>query len=325
MIDLSVIIPVFNAELYIKQAINSVIAQLGINIEIIIVNDGSTDNSLEVIQSIPFDQIHIINTPNNGAAAARNIGLINASGKYIMFLDADDYLDDHSICASVLNIIIENNLDIVIFSYKYKNEESGKITKTKKYSNTTISQNGSAYLSWYLIKDGIFPASSCYRIIKKDFLVTNKIFFKEGFYSEDIEWCTNILSLKPKAHVINQDAYVYRKAHSTSVTSIYNEKKCNDFISIIISCCNIIEKITDKKLQYTLYSAIAYEYCILMGYTYLIKNKELSKQTHNLKWLLNYTLFPNVKYIYISLKLFGFSITSLLLSKYITLYANSKI
>ena len=88
---LSVIIPLYNAEIYIKEALDSLLAQKGIDIEIIVVDDESQDNSAEIVKKYP---VHYYKKTNGGASSARNYGLKHASGKYIMFLDADDYLKD---------------------------------------------------------------------------------------------------------------------------------------------------------------------------------------------------------------------------------------
>lgn len=90
MISFSIIIPLYNKEISIEKTLRSVLAQSYSNFEIIIVNDGSTDNSLSVAESIKDDRIKIFTTPNKGVSSARNTGIARASNKYIVFLDADD-------------------------------------------------------------------------------------------------------------------------------------------------------------------------------------------------------------------------------------------
>ncbi|MCT4589624.1 MAG: glycosyltransferase [Carboxylicivirga sp.] len=100
----SVIIPLFNAAPYISDCLESVINQTYVNIEIIVVDDGSTDCSLEVVKSIGDERIHIIKTENKGAPAARNIGFQNSNGSLIQFLDADDLISTHKIGRQVNEI-----------------------------------------------------------------------------------------------------------------------------------------------------------------------------------------------------------------------------
>ena len=95
MVTLSVIVPVYNTEKYLRECLDSIINQTFRDIEIICVNDGSTDKSLEILKeyALKDNRIKVITQGNKGQSVARNIGLNNASGKYITFIDSDDYLD----------------------------------------------------------------------------------------------------------------------------------------------------------------------------------------------------------------------------------------
>ena len=90
--DISVIVPVYNSEKYIEEAVDSILQQEGVRIEIILINDGSTDRSVEILDryAAGYDGVHVIHQENMGLSAARNIGLDAASGRYIAYLDSDD-------------------------------------------------------------------------------------------------------------------------------------------------------------------------------------------------------------------------------------------
>ena len=111
----SIIIPVFNSEKYIENCIKSILGQDYKNVEIIIINDGSTDNSVKIIKQINSDKIKLINQKNNGPSSARNNGIKNASGEWIMFLDSDDMLADNAISNLIEKSI---NTDHVISGWK---------------------------------------------------------------------------------------------------------------------------------------------------------------------------------------------------------------
>ena len=240
-----------------------------------------------------------------------------------MSLGAHDYLEDCTICKTAINILKNQNIDIFIFSYKYKDDITGKIRETKAYSQEVLQKNGSSELFVSLIKDGIFPASPCYRVIKKDFLQKHNIKFKEGFYSEDIEWSINIFAHEPTTFVVNNNSYIYRKAVKSSVTASYSEKKCSDFIKMIMDSVEIAKLVSNTNLQYALFSAIAYEYSILLGYIYNINQPNLHKQAQTISWLLQYTLFPKINYIKYCFNILGYKLTSFLLSKYIKFLSRS--
>ena len=114
----SIIIPAYNAEKYIEQCIDSIISQTYKNIEVIIVNDGSTDNTLAICEKYAKEdkRIKIVKKKNEGVSKARNDGIKIATGKYIMFIDSDDYIDDDYIEIMHKNIV-EKKADLVVSNY----------------------------------------------------------------------------------------------------------------------------------------------------------------------------------------------------------------
>jgi glycosyltransferase involved in cell wall biosynthesis len=105
---ISIIVPAYNAEAYISDAINSALNQTFSDIEVIVVNDGSTDNTLEIIRNIDDSRIHLVEADHQGASAARNIGLKEATGEYIQFLDSDDILSPDKI-ETQLKVLLHTN------------------------------------------------------------------------------------------------------------------------------------------------------------------------------------------------------------------------
>ena len=142
-IDLSIIIPIYNCEKYLSKCIDSILDnKTKYNYEIICVNDGSTDKSLSIIEAYNNDKIKIFNKSNGGAAAARNTGLDNASGKYVAFIDSDDYVSNNFI-DKLLDIAYNNKSDIVKCGfYKVYNKKlekhNGIIINTKEGLNEEI-------------------------------------------------------------------------------------------------------------------------------------------------------------------------------------------
>jgi glycosyltransferase involved in cell wall biosynthesis len=129
----SVIIPLYNAEKYISETINSVINQSYNNWEIIIVNDGSTDNSLCIAQSFESEKVKIISVNNGGASRARNIGLDNSKGEFIQYLDSDDLLSTDKI-ENQVRLLVNDNADLVFCkSFIFNNSED-----ISNYKNSDI-------------------------------------------------------------------------------------------------------------------------------------------------------------------------------------------
>lgn len=161
-IGISVIVPVFNVEKYISRCLNSILNQTFKNFEIIIVNDGSTDNSLNKIQNFKDSRIKVINQTNKGVSAARNLGLAVASGEYITFIDADD-----SVSLNYFEVMMTNakkyNADIVSIRDCIVDENEKYHYKKRKFKlykdnvlNALYSFDDTNFLCCKLIKKSIF-------------------------------------------------------------------------------------------------------------------------------------------------------------------------
>lgn len=323
MKKLSVIIPLYNSELFINQAIDSIICQKRLDIEIIIVNDGSTDNSVQKLKKYD-DKIRIINIKNSGASVARNIGLKAASAKYVMFLDADDFLNDITVCHDTIKAMEDLKVPMGMFSYKYYDNIKGNYINVSPFPEWLLTETNSEKLICELVKNGVFFSSPCFKIIDREFLLNNNIFFLEGTTAEDIEWYTNLLRNLKSFCVINNNSYIYRINVASSVTASFSEEKCKNHARII--------SVTSKKLMLdinsikkkSLLSALAYQYCILLSNSFVYKkNKQLIKEIEELSWLLNYHDYPRIKYIHLIYKIFGGYFTSFILYQYKMHFAKS--
>lgn len=140
MSKVSIIIPVYNAELYLEKCINSAINQTYKDIEIICINDGSTDKSLEILNNFCDDRIKITDIKNHGVGYARNLAISQATGDFIIFLDSDDYIEK-TCCEDLVKNQEENNTDLV-FCGHYTKTPDGKLCSqwipTITYSKTPI-------------------------------------------------------------------------------------------------------------------------------------------------------------------------------------------
>lgn len=317
MVTLSVIIPMYNASKYIDDAIKSILSQQNITLELIIIDDGSTDNSVKQLKKYNNNIIKIYSKENGGAASARNFGLKKATGKYIMFLDSDDYISNKNICCECINIMESQSLDILIFSFKYYNQISNKYTIPYNYSQFATTTSNKTDLFIELISHGIFPASPCFRIIRRNYLIENNITFREGYIAEDIDWFIKTIINTSKIKVINDHSYIYRKAVYASVTNQTTLLKCNDLFTAIKESISLINNCDNLQLKKSLYSAIAYEYCILISNIYSINKLDiLQDELKTFDYLLKYKLFPKIKYINLLYNILGLRSTAKLLNIY---------
>ncbi len=322
--ELSVIIPVFNGEKYINQAIDSVLKQDGVKTEIIIVNDGSTDNTLSRLNQYK-DDISIYTIVHSGASAARNYGLKKATSKYIMFLDADDFLLDNRICQECIERIKKENLEMVLFSFQYLNNLNGKFNDAQIYNEELEGITDASKFFHLMIKTGVFPASPCFKVIKRELLISHDLFFKGEMIAEDVEWFVRVMIATKHLGLINKPAYIYRKFVPGSVTFSMNIEKCKQFYLMIKEALKSIDTTEDLCKQQALYGSMAYEYCILIGNTFNVQGgKSLGNELKSLSYILKYDLFPRITYAKWLYRILGYKMTSCLFGLYIRHLSKSK-
>ena len=187
----SVIIPVYNVESYLKECIESVICQTFSNLQIVLVDDGSTDNSGAICDeyALKDTRISVIHKENQGLGAARNTGMQIATGKYIIFLDSDDYWDVNTI-EQLVNVAEKDKLEVVVFSAEpfldgMTGDYSGR-SYTHSVQNNVV-KNGRDSLS-VAINNSEYYEQACLRLYLLDYIRNYKLKFEEGVLHEDISF-----------------------------------------------------------------------------------------------------------------------------------------
>ena len=211
--DISIIIPVYNSEKYIDECVVSIMKQdYDFNkIEVIFINDGSSDNSLDVCRKYEvYDNVKIIDQENSGVSVARNRGIESATGKYIMFLDSDDMIEEDTV-SGILEIFEPNYDEIDLVSYKLKELKNNKISNKLHYRNNYLQKTG-----LYDLDEFIYCSITTINyVIKND--ATRKFKF-DGSYQEDQKFATDIVMEKRKLGYTDKGCYIYRR-HDSSVTN----------------------------------------------------------------------------------------------------------
>ena len=217
---ISIIIPVYNVEKYVARCIDSVLAQTYKNIEIIIVNDGSTDQSGEICKdySNRDKRIKLINKTNGGLSDARNAALNCFNGEYVTFVDSDDYIAIDYI-EYLYNLIISNNTNIAI-SQPYKVCSENKKINNKK-EEIKIVDSEEAIESFLYQK--LFTATAHCKLYSREIFA--KIRYPFGYYYEDAAVIVHILSLCPRVVISNQMKYYYVQRQDSIMSGTFNPKK----------------------------------------------------------------------------------------------------
>lgn len=250
----SIVIPVYNVELYLREALDSVINQTLKEIEIIVVNDGSTDNSLEIIKEYEKkdNRIKIINQENQGLSGARNSGLKIAKGEYIYFMDSDDYidLDTLELCYKKSK---DESLDFIFFDALPFSNDDIKIDinyyDRKDLDNRVLS--GANYLKILLKKQKYrSPVWLCFINLK--FLNEIKIKFYPKILHED-ELFTPLLFLKAmRVSYINRKFFNRRMRINSIMTSVKSEKNIIGYLTVAKELNKFMKNEKNKKKVYLL-------------------------------------------------------------------------
>ena len=224
---ISIIIPIYNVESYLSQCLESVIHQTYKNLEIILVDDESTDASLEISRKYASldDRIHMIEIHHAGLSAARNAGLDYANGEFVMFIDSDDYVDERY-CEKALSSAIDKNVDIVSFGYH-------TFTDVNQGYNSHVTRNPRLISK----EEGIYELITCEDVIFS--YAWNKIFKKELFHSirfpegrtfEDVAIMHLIFNESRTGIYVSDDVlYNYRRNRYGCITSrLYSPRSLHD-------------------------------------------------------------------------------------------------
>lgn len=215
MVKISIIIPIYNDAELIDRAIGSVVKQTLKDIEVVCINDGSTDNSLEVLNSLKekYGFIKVLSQENQGSGKARNYGIDESEGEYIAFLDADDYYIDEDALESLYLVAREHDADMVSGNMKLVDGEGNYSPfKDIDYYGEDAKINPEEYgIPWGFYKS----------IYKREFLKNNNIYFPDLIRGQDPVFLAEILSKLDCVYTVNTDVYAYYY--------IDGANKCNTF------------------------------------------------------------------------------------------------
>ena len=206
----SVVIPVYNVKPYLERCVKSVLRQTHKDLEIIIVDDGSTDGSNELCDELAVsdERIIVIHQENQGLSAARNVGICRAKGDYLLFLDSDDeWIIDEGL--ERLIKATSSSTDLVIFK-NVDYWEKGRKTFTEDYDTEKLHQLPDAQAVFaHLIRTQRFCMSACFVLIRRTLLIENGVFFPLGYISEDLFWSMHLWQVARTVKVTNLDFYGY--------------------------------------------------------------------------------------------------------------------
>lgn len=310
-IRVSVVIPAFGVENYLSECVDSVLNQSFRNIEVIIVDDGSTDISPEICDSYSVfdDRIIVIHKENGGLSSARNAGLKVLTGDYFAFLDSDDYWNDSEFLNNIFNESGYENADLILFGYSNDISLVENYKRNIKLEKELSKKDKTECIQKLILHDKI-QSSACNKFVSMHFQPVDKFYFIEGIYSEDIDWTARLLICVRSLYYFDDYVYYYR-ANDTSITNSKKEKNIIDLITQIRRIVSLSETIKNENYYEWFMNYCSYQYITLLNCMLEVsdKNYDITKYRHQAeqyKFLLKYHVNKKVKLVYIFDRLLGF-------------------
>lgn len=222
---LTVVIPVYNVERYLKRCIESVLAQEWKDYEIILVDDGSTDHSPQICDDYvkAYDFISVIHKENGGLSEARNTGISHVKGEYVYFPDSDDWIEPDAFMA-LAEVLESQKFDIISFNREFvKGEEDAIVSEPEV---TQVFEGKDAFVQ--CLKHSYITGFANDKIYRKSLFIDNNILFPKGKYYEDLGTNYKLFLSAKKVYATNQKYYHYLIDNPDSITQSWNEKKFSD-------------------------------------------------------------------------------------------------
>lgn len=283
---ISIIVPVYNVEKEIDRCVDSLINQTYENIEVLLIDDGSTDKSSCICDEYAMldDRIRVIHKENGGLSDARNCGLDNTNGDFVMFVDSDDFLETDA-CLRLYECIVNTDTDMCVGVIREIRKDSvnyqrrSHIKPNVRYSSKEFMVRSIKSYEWY--------APAVLNLYKTAVFNDNNIRFKKGRLYEDIEilpriyLCTNTISY------VDFPFYNYVIRENSITTSIKNEKHRSSYLQNLQSWKQLFDSVDDKELQSILYGALVKQY-VYAKRNFRIKGWKVDKL--DIKFALKYAL-----------------------------------
>lgn len=262
----SIIIPVYNIDNYIGKMIDTILMQSFTDYEVIIVNDGSKDDSEKIIKNkiINKNNFRLITQDNAGPGAARNTGIRAARGEYILFWDGDDFITDKDALKRLDIISNELKFDILLYPIQHSTFQGDNIIASNvAYEKIMHGINKYNQVMNTMFCNGMMLSSPFEMLFTRRFIIDNKLYFAEGVFSEDIEWIVRIMDLAPQFAFSDYQFYCYRWNRPGSTCNSNQDVGKISAIIDFIKCHYKRLRSRDNETAFLTMNYLAYHWCVV--------------------------------------------------------------
>lgn len=321
---ISLIIPAYNVEKYIVDCINSILSQDFQDFEILLINDGSTDSTGTICETIKLNNSNIryFSKENEGPSETRNFGIRRATGEYLYFLDSDDLLEKGALKAIDKGLKYWNEPDVLITNYIRFDDVTGDEIKCASIPNSLFSDKNTKnkipeqYAKCYIY--GNMDVMPPLFIVKREYIIKNSLYFKKGIQHEDELWSSQIFLSADRVGFLKTSCYKYRDNRKGSLSEKITKKSLLDGLLAIDELCKI-GKNSPASISKMYFSRAA---CMLNGFMTVdipdaSKKEIIQGVTKRAKVLLK-SVQKKYWILYVLIKLFGFDLVSKIEKRFIT-------
>lgn len=309
MIRFSVVIPVYKVEPYLDECVSSVVMQRFRDLEVILVDDGSPDNCGKMCDdwAEKDNRIRVVHQENGGLSAARNTGIRNAAGEYVLFLDSDDWWADADVLGTIDAQLQKTPVDVV--SYNYRKSYHDKLEPL--YFPETLPDSQQSETLAQMTQGDRWINGACNKAIRRELLVAENLYFRTGITSEDIDW-TLRLALKSRSFAfVNVCVFIYRQ-HASSISHSATPKKIECLCNNVCECVRLLNEAEANRAE-LMKPFVAYQYGTLFYNVAALpaaeRSQMLMKNVKQMRHLLTWSNNSKVRLIRLCNQLFGLKIT----------------
>lgn len=302
IMKISIIVPIFKVENYIGQCIESILAQTYDDIELILVDDGSPDHCGDICDAYAAKdgRIKVIHKENGGLSDARNVGVANATGEYILFLDGDDYWIEPCFLENLSLRIEKYHADVLCFNFQKVWEDR---SAAPYFSAPDLPEAGGLDA----VSHTLWIACAWNKAIRRTLFLEKDLHFIEGITSEDIDWCVRLALAAQTFDYISLCAVAYRQ-RAGSISQAMTGKKVQCLYNNIVYSLELTEKAQEDKKQ-LLHHYLAYQLGTLLQAIAQLSDrnirKDMMEKVKPLLYLLAESDNQKVKLLYLANKLAG--------------------
>lgn len=326
MYKYSIIVPVYQAENYIASCIDTVLQQTYEKLELILVDNGSVDKSGFICQKYGKLDRRIKNIrleENVGISNARNIGLEQASGEYVLFMDSDDFYCNKDFLKMVDERLSLSNADVLCYPYVKYYERTGEYQKDKEPYDFQSLCNEDVKQGWkYLLDSEKFDISAWSKVVNRTLLSENNILFEPDLVGEDLNWTFTLMQYAKSIDGIEKCCYAYRIRENSTAAKQRSAKACMDFCGLIRKWAVYMDdNETDAVLVDKVKGYLAYQYYIVLGMYSSIEigcREKVLEEIEDVSWITEYATGKKAKLCKKMIKFLGLHGTMKILNFYLT-------